>query len=76
MALELTEEEAGRLESTFSLNKKYSSMSGRKVWTEARELEIVNLLKSNQSVCSIIREKHISGKKIEDIRRKYKLWGA
>jgi hypothetical protein len=40
------------------------------------ELEIVELIKSGVSVCRIIREKKVSGKKITDIRRKYKLWGA
>lgn len=76
MALELTQKEADRLGSVLTLNEKYSTVSGRRVWTEERELEIVELIQSGASICSIIRNQKVSGRKITQIRRKYKLWGA
>lgn len=76
MALEISSVEAARLNSALQRNEKYSTESGRKVWTEERELKIVELLKSGKSVCSIVREEKVSGRKIIEIRKKYHIWGA
>jgi transposase-like protein len=76
VALEVTGQQLERLNYALAVNRTYSKVSGRKVWTEEMELEIVALIKSGKSACSIIRDHKVSGKKIADIRRKYKLWGA
>jgi hypothetical protein len=76
MSMQLTEKEAARLNHVLNVGETYSAVSPHKFWTEEMELEIVELIKSGKSVCSIIRDKKVSGKKIADIRRKHKLWGA
>jgi hypothetical protein len=76
VALEVTGQQLERLNYALAVNATYSKVSGRKVWTEEKELEIVDLIKSGKSACSIIREKKVSGRKIMQIRKKYKLWGA
>jgi transposase-like protein len=76
VALELTGQQFDRLSYSLAVNRTCSKVSGRKVWTEEMELEIVALIKSGKSASSIIRDHKVSGKKITDIRKKYKLWGA
>lgn len=74
--LKLSPLEAGRLFCAVEGGEYLAEKQGRKVWTEEMELNIVGLLKDGKSACSIIREEHVSGRKLNQIRKKYKLWGA
>lgn len=76
MALELTQAEADRFQAALKQNEQMAKNRRGTEWSEERERKIVELLRSGQSVCSIIRDHHVSGRKIEKIRRKYGLWGV
>jgi hypothetical protein len=70
--IELTHTELNRLETHM---KRYTGRP-QHGWTEEKELDIVEKLNSGISVRSIIRDEHISGRKIVEIKKKYKLYGA
>lgn len=72
--MKVTEKEAGRLSKHLGTSEKLAK--SHIVWTEARELEVVQKIDNGESVHKIIKDLHISGRKIVEIRKKYKRYGA
>lgn len=72
--MKLTKDESNRLSKHISTSEKIAKAHTK--WTEEDELKIVQQINDGKSTHDLIRELHISGRKVIDIKKKYKLYGA
>ena len=75
MTVELTKEQADLLEA-LKLDSKNRSLRNPKTFPVEKELEIIQCIKDEVSSSQIIKDKHVSLKKIRDIKAKYGMVGA